>query len=134
MITDIITNNLAWFLVSDEFQKMARNLNLENVQFISVDILETSSETMIEGYAALNVIGHQDVIDYSHSIFYETQTQDGRIEREVVKFALVRDRLRGFDFIRPKGNPGALIVSERVKKIFGKRSVTGAGFREIRTY
>lgn len=134
VITDIITNNLAWFLVSEEFHTRVMNLHCDEVQFIAVDIFEKSTGTPIQGYAAINVLHLLDVIDYSHSIYYEEPMASGLPERNIVKYSLFGSRLLGHDFIRPVGHPGVLVVSQRVKDIFGLKPVTGAGFRKIKTY
>lgn len=83
-----------------------------------------------DDFEILNVCRAVSCVDESHSDFVKWSEADGRPEkvgayRMITKLCLRSDAAAGHDIFRVAEWPIALIVSERVKKLFEELKITG---------
>jgi len=129
--TDLLANNLGWFLISQDFQDILKNIGVSEVQFLPVKIVEKNTGKKLEGFSVLNIISLSDALDLTHSTYTEIEAR-GQKYLTIIKYALSKEKLNGFHIVRLQNSKFASFVSQVVKEQLEINKITGCDFLEVK--
>lgn len=129
---DFLPNNLGWYIVSKKVKSIFNRMNLDNeVQFLPIKIREIVTGNIIYGYSVMNILNLVDAFDYSNSEYKEMKVKDTSMYL-IKKYALIREKTKGYNCLRIPENKFAAFFSEMVVNILVNENVSGIDFLEVR--
>lgn len=130
-LTDYLANDKGWFVVSIRLKQLLDNMNT-NIQFLPVQVIETSSSQKYEYYIA-NVLELVDALCLEKSEYFETEIPELGTIYTVSKFAIYESKVQNIDVFKLANRQEIpIFVSETFKEIIEKNDITGIELREIR--
>ena len=131
IISDYISNNLAWFMVTEKFKNLLQDFNIGETQFIPVIKLDSKE---IIGYI-VNVISVLDALDLDNSMHTKIKYDDNGEEKyyiSIIKYALKEDKLENRDLVCLKDKFHSIFISEKLKKAMIKAKITGCDYTKVK--
>ncbi|MBX9973974.1 Imm43 family immunity protein [Cytobacillus firmus] len=129
-IPDYIHNNLSWFVVSSQFQRILNEIDKDGVQFLPINILNEKNNNLTQGYSVANVINVVDAINYENSAYTVFELEEEKIY-DITKYALDENDINGKHIFKLNGDEIPIFVSELVKDLIEKNNITGCDFLEV---
>lgn len=109
--------------------------DIKGIQYLTIKVLNFKGDYEDMFYVA-NFLNYIEAFDYSKSIYnrfsddFPNPNVRGSIAG-VMKFVLLKEKLKGFDVIRLKEYNQSFFVSEKFVDIFERNHFTGYSFREV---
>lgn len=98
-VTDYISNNLGWIIISPRFKTILEVVGVNNVQYIPIEIRGQSTNDVIMGYSIVNIINLVDGLSLESSV-YKVRKVRSQEYISVIKPALDSIKLRGLHLVR----------------------------------
>lgn len=111
------------------------NAGIEGIQFLPTKVLNYKEELQ-RTFCVANFLNYVEAFDFTKSNYnrfsadFPNPNVRGAIAG-VMKFVLIKEKLKGFDVIRLKEYNQRFFVSEKFVDVFEKNNFTGYSFREI---
>jgi hypothetical protein len=112
------------------------NSGLESLVGPAIQRIPIAIEDQNEMFEILNVCKRIECVDESRSLATKWTAENGRPEkigqyRMIVSLKIDASAAKGHDIFRVSGWPIAVIVSERVKRFFESRKVSGLNYERV---
>lgn len=130
-VTDYVSNNLGWFIISPKFKRVLEKIGVNNVQYIPIEIREKSTKDIITGYNIVNIVGLVDGLNLEESVYKVLKVRN-KEHISVTKPALDSNKLKGLHLTRVKNCIFATFVSNVLKNELEKNNITGCDFLEVK--
>lgn len=132
---DVLQNAYMVPMYSNKLVDDLTNAGIEGIQYLPVKVLNFKQEVENSFYIA-NFVNYIEAFDFTKSNYnrfsedFPNPNVRGAIAG-VMKFVLLKEKLRGFDVIRLKEYNQRFFVSEKFVDVFEKNNFTGYSFREV---
>lgn len=130
-LTDYLANNLGWFIVSTRFKDVLCELNVGEVQYLPIKVINSRDKAILNNYYVANVINVVDAINLDHSDYSVINLSDEKVY-SIRKYALSKNEIQMNHIFKLKGFEIPLFVSESVKELVIKNNITGCDFLEVK--
>ena len=130
--TDLLANDLGWFLISDKFKNALENISLYGVQYLDIKVINSKNNKLLGKYYVANIYNLIDALDLENSKY--TEWDVGEVEKiiSVQVFALKKEKISGVYIFRLRDHPETIFISDVVKKVIEKNGITGCEFFKVR--
>lgn len=129
-LTDYLSNDLGWFIVSQRLKDMMDTLKIDKIQYLAVNIVDTEGSIASDKYYIANVFEIVDAIDLDNSD-YSVIDLDGEKVYSIRKYAIIENTVKQFHLFKILGDEIPLFVSEKFKELVETYEITGCDFLEI---
>ena len=127
VFSDYLHNVYGWLLVSDRFIHCVKPFAEEAVEYLDITILNSSTGQERTDYKVANVIDVVDALDLDNSV-YDTYVAAGKEFKVIRKFSLKFPAVQNHHIFKLPCEPASVFVSEEIKNIIEKHSMTGFDF------
>ncbi len=127
VFSDYLHNVYGWLLVSDRFIRCVQPFDEDSVEYLDVTILNSHSGKGRTDYKVANVIDVVDALDLANSV-YDTYVAAGKEFIVVRKFSLKFSVVQNHHIFKLSNESAPVFVSEEIKNIIEKHSMTGFDF------
>lgn len=121
---DFVSNILGLLIVSPRVRRVVEELELDNVEFLSLTMCDHEWRPVADGYCILNVLGSQEAIDMEKS-----QYQLSALSKEIAHIENLVLRKDNIDpragLFRARNMMELFLMSDRVHEAFVKAGLTG---------
>lgn len=129
ILTDLIHNDIHWYIVSLKFINLMKDLLKNQVQFLD---FEVENEKMFQGCKIMHVIKSLSALDYAHSVYRYMGANDEYLS--ITKAAFKKSKLDGSHIFRIQDDEVPIFVSSEFKKIVRENNLLGFSFMEVPVY
>jgi hypothetical protein len=122
---DFQTNTLQAFIISERARKLLESLEVNNAEYLPVDIKDHKGQVVGKNYAILNLLGGEDAIDMEKSDYKMDsleKDQIGRIKNLVINPKGIRPGAKMFRCTKERR---LVLIREDVLDAFKKAGLTG---------
>ena len=130
-LTDYLSNNLGWFIVSTRFKDILTELGVKEIQYLAINIINSEDNKEVNGYYVANVLNVVDALNLENSDYSVVEFEGEKIY-SIRKFAVNNDKVNNIDLFKLKGQEISLFASESLKALVDKNKITGCDFLEIK--
>lgn len=131
IFTDYLANDNGWLIVSKNFFDLMEDIVGETIQYLDINITNSITKEEYKNYKVANVTTLLDALDLENSIYDFFELDDEKI-LSVEKYALKREKIKNYNIFKLKDECIPIFVSEKVKEIVEKNSLTGFQFLEVK--
>lgn len=131
IFTDYLANEDCWFVISERLKTLIEGLPDYRIQFIPVDLIDSSGKTVTDKYFVCNILDVIDAIDLENSV-YNVFSAKGETVYSFVKYALKAEMIKDKHIFRIKSCTIPIFVSEYFKRFVKKNNLTGFDFLEVK--
>ena len=129
--TDYLANDKGWFLVSNKLKRLLEGMNTE-IQFLSIRIIEKSSNEELIGYYIANITKLVDALCLEKSEYFETEIPGIGTIYTVSKYGIFAEKTEDLDIFKLSNRQEIpIFVSERFRKAIKRENITGICLSEI---
>lgn len=131
MVTDYVSNDLCWFIVTGKLKNVIESVVKSNVQYLPIRAKSKSGLDALDVYL-VNICNVVDALDLENSTYdlYEIDENEKMIS--VLKFALKASVIKDVDLFRLKDYFPPIFISERLKEAMQKSGITGCDYLEVK--
>lgn len=130
ILTDYLANVHRWFIVSDNFRQVTRNIIENQVQYLPVKVIDKLTKSEAGTYFAANIVTAIDALDLENSKYDVFELDDEKII-SVEKYALKSSEIVDKHIFRLKDDTIPIFVSETLKKVIEDNDFIGFEFLEV---
>ncbi len=127
VFSDYLHNVYGWLLVSDRFIRCVKPFDEDAVEYLEVTILNSYNGQERTDYKVANVIDVVDALDLDNSV-YDTYVTAGKEFIVIRKFSLKFSAVQNHHIFKLSNEFTPVFVSEEIKNIIEKHSMTGFDF------
>lgn len=133
-VEDVPFNAVGWVLFSDRLKNLVQSAGLAGVSFYPVRLISELS-IPVPPYWYVHFAHVPEAIDYDRSMWRQMHIEALPPDRKqpimMIKYALKREVIDGWDLFRVTEQPSPIFCSERFKKLFDENGCTGLGFDKV---
>lgn len=131
IITDYLSNDLVWFIITDKLKNIFESTNNCNIQFLPIKAKCKDGKEAINIYL-VNIINIIDGLDLENSKYSILNANENEKILSIQKYALKSQVVKEYDIFRLKDDYVSIFISERLKKFMQKNGVTGCDYLEVK--
>lgn len=131
ILTDYLASDMGWVIVSKKFRDVMKEITGQCVQYLDINIVNSLGREEDNRYKVANVIEHLDALDLNNSVYDYYELDDEKI-LSVEKYALKKDKVKGYDIFKLSDDTIPIFVSDKFKKIVEENSLIGFQFLEVK--
>jgi len=130
-ITDYVSNNLVWFIVTDKFKSVIESMKNNRIQYLPIKAISKDRLEVLDVYL-VNICNVIDALDLGNSKYSVHDIDGTKKMLSIQKFVLKGNVTEGNDLFRLKDDYFSIFISEKLKKAMKKNGITGCDFLEVK--
>lgn len=131
-VSDYLSNNLGWIIVTEKLKNIIESMGNEGVQFLPIRAVSQDGMDIIDAYV-VNIYNYVDAaLDLERSIYTMLEVDEQRKLMIVVKPVLNSNAIKGIDIFKIPESFPMTFISERLKNAIELSGATQCKYYEVK--